>query len=198
MNEIRRRGRPPGIPDSPEVRGAAREELSLWMKSQFEMLESEHQERVHVLRTAGEHPSPVYGNMVKRFSALGIMRAHIAKLLDMTLMTLMTHYADELELGVAEANAAVATNMLRIATDPVNPAAGKVGMAWLDRRGGEEWAPATKKIEVEDVTRRPPIIDSSKLTYEERAQMRAMLTRIADGGSGDPVGDDDGSDGVIE
>jgi hypothetical protein len=166
------------------------------MKAQFEKIEADHQQRVDILRTAGEHPSPVFGRMVKRFSALGIMRGHIAKLLDVSLSTLATHYADELELGVAEANAAVATNMLRIATDPENPAAGKVGMAWLDRRGGEQWAPATKKIEVEDVTQRPPIIDSSKLTYEERQQMRAMLTRIAEGGAGDPV--EDSEIGVIE
>jgi hypothetical protein len=184
------------MPAAPAERGAAREELSLWMKAQFEKIETEHQQRVEILRTAGEHPSPVFGKMVKRFAALGIVRAHIAKLLDVSLSTLTTHYADELELGVAEANAAVATNMLRIATDPSNPAAGKVGMAWLDRRGGEQWAPATKKIEVEDVTQRAPIIDSSKLTFAERQQMRAMLTRIADGGTGESVEDDEG--GVIE
>jgi hypothetical protein len=38
---------------------------------------------------------------------------------------------------------------------------------------------------------RSPIIDSSKLTFRERESLRAMLTRIANGGEGDPPESDD-------
>ena len=168
--------------------GEAREALSIWMKSQFEAQEAAALERAELLRTVGEHPSPIFARLVKKFAGLGIAKSHIAKLLEIAVGTLETHYGNELELGVAETNAMVAANMLLIATDPANPGAGKVGMTWLDRRGGQPWRAPSQKIEVADQRDAgPPVIDSSKLTYEERQAMRAMLTRIAEGGEGEPL-----------
>lgn len=189
------RNKPSGMPAT-TADGKAREELSLWMKDRFEAIESEAERRIELLRTIGEHPSPIFARLVKKFAGLGIARAHIAKLLDIGVGTLMEHYADEMELGVAETNAMVATNMLKIATSETNPAAGKVGMSWLDRRGGEPWRAPAQKVEVKSGDAQPPIIDSSKLTYDERQQMRAMLERISNGGEGDPIQPDE-NDPVI-
>ena len=83
--------------------------------------------------------------------------------------------------------------MVRIATSLSDPAAAKVGMDMLARRGGENWRPATKRLEVDNDPNKgkPPVIDSSKLTYEERAQLREMLERVANGGEGDPIESDE-------
>jgi hypothetical protein len=178
--------KPKSTPVAPEVTGAQRELVAAWMKQKMRDLDEANRERIETLRTAGEHPSPIFSGMVRRFAGLGLSKTHVAKLIGASVGVINEHYGEDFEIGVAEVNATVAASMLSIATDPFNPAAGKVGMTWLDRRGGSEWAPATKKIEVENTTRQPPVIDSTKLTFEERQQLRIMLTRIANGGEGDP------------
>jgi hypothetical protein len=176
--------------DLPDVPDDKREAISLWLKERFETIERQAEERAEMLRTVGEHPSPIFQKFVRRFAGLGISKTGIAKLLDMGVGTLMQHYSGEIELGAAETTVAVAGSMLKIATDPDNPSAAKVGMSWLERRGGEEWKPAAKKLEIDDSRNKAPIIDSSKLTYEERSALRLMLTRVANGGEGDPVEED--------
>jgi hypothetical protein len=173
--------------DLPDVPDNQREAISLWMKDRFEIIEREHQSRIELLRTAGEHPSPIFASMVKRFGGIGLPKSLSAKMLGISVSTLTTHYADDYDLGAAEIISSVAANMLRIATSQTDPAASKVGMAVLDRRGGDEWKPPTKRIEMDNNPNKAPIIDSSKLTFEERAQLRIMLTRIANGGEGDPI-----------
>ena len=174
--------------------GIDREALAAWMRDRFELIEREHQERVEALRTVGEHPSPVFSAMVKKFGALGLEKALVAKLMGVSVMMLNAHYESDYDLGKAEILASVAGNMIRIATSTTDPAASKVGMDVLNRRGGEEWKPPAQKLEVETVAK-PPVIDSSALTYEERQQMRAILTRIAEGGEGEPLKPEE--DGVI-
>jgi hypothetical protein len=177
-------------PDLPAVPDSQREAISLWMKERFEVIEREHQQRVELLRTAGEHPSPVFAGMVKRFGGLGLPKSLSAKILGISVSTLLTHYESDYDTGAAEIISSVAANMLRIATSQTDPAASKVGMQIMDRRGGKEWAPPARKIEYDDKSKNPPIIDSSKLTFEERQALRTMLTRIANGGEGDPEPDD--------
>lgn len=175
----------PALPDE------QREVLSMWMRERFDMIEREHQQRIELLRTAGEHPSPIFASMVKRFGGLGLSKTLAAKMLGITYAVLVENYADDYDLGTAEIISGVAANMLRIATSTNDPAAAKVGMAILERRGGNEWKPAAKKIEVDDGSNRPPVIDSSKLTFEQRQQLRAMIMHVQNGGEGDPVGEDE-------
>lgn len=181
------------IPELPSAQDDEREGIALWMKSRFEKIEQDTAERELILRTVGDHPSPIFGKLVRRLAGLLGMsaKAQIARMLDINVGILDRFYLDELRLGVAEVNVAVAATMLQIATDQHNPSAGKVGMTWLERRGGEDWKPASKKIEVDDRRDKPPVIDSSKMTYEERQQMKAMLTRISDGGDGEPLQPDE-------
>ena len=178
-------------PILPEIPESQREIIALWMQNQFYAIEQDHAARVEALRNAGEHPSPVFSSMVKRFGGLGLAKSLSAKLLGISNSTFNTHYLEDYELGSAEIISQVMANMLRVATSQTDPAASKVGMQILDRRGGEEWLPPAKRLEMSQKKNEVPIIDSSKLTYEERQQLRAMITRAANGGEGDPVGQDE-------
>jgi uncharacterized protein (DUF2237 family) len=184
--------------DLPTVPDSQREAISLWMKERFDIIEREHQSRIELLRTAGEHPSPVFAGMVKRFGGLGLPKSLCAKMLGISTGVLGQHYADDYDLGQAEIISSVAANMVRIATSQGDDAvASKVGLAILERRAGDEWIPPAKRIEMNNKRNEAPIIDSSKLTFVERQALRAMLTRIANGGEGDPE-DTTENDPIIE
>ena len=177
----------PGVPD------ADREALAVWIKEQLAEVEREHQERIQLLREGREHPCPAFERIVRNHAIVGTPKSTLAKLLGISVTTLASHYGDVYEIASAETMAKVASNMVRIATSLSDPAAAKVGMDMLARRGGENWRPATKRLEVDNDPNKgkPPVIDSSKLTYEERAQLREMLERVANGGEGDPIESDE-------
>jgi hypothetical protein len=177
---------PDDFPELPDVAGSEREAISLWVKTRLEESERAHLDRIELLRTAGEHPSPIYARFVRLSGELGLSKALAAKQLGISVSTLTTHYADDYEMGKAEILSAIAANMNRKAISPTDPNAAKVGMRILESRGGEEWAPATRKLEMSNKKDLPPVIDSSKLTREERDQLRLMLTRVANGGEGEP------------
>jgi len=174
------------MPPAPEVQGSAREQLALWMKERVQEIETFNNERIELLRTVGEHPSPIFQNIVQQHGALGMPKRLVARLLGMTQETMMKHYGEDYEMGELSAIRAVAANAMRIASSTSHPDAARVAMQVLDRRGGEEWKPPAQKVEMEN-TNKAPIIDSSKLTYEERQALRTMLERVANGGEGDPL-----------
>ena len=174
-----RRGRtPPGMPALEKIPADAREALSVWMQEKFRDIEYQHQQRVDMLRTVGEHPSPVFSQMIQKFGALGIEKSLVAKLMNISTTFLDTHYGEDYDVGKAEILSSIAANAVRIATSTTDPNAAKVAMDILDRRGGEEWRKPAQKLEVESKSAKPPVIDSSALTYEERRQLEAMLDRI--------------------
>jgi len=71
----------------------------------------------------------------------------------------------------------IASNVARKAlSDDVDAA--KIGLDWLDRRGGDGWRKSTQKIDV-STEEKAPLLDLSKTTYEERQALRAILTRAA-------------------
>ena len=157
--------------------GERREALAVWMKEQFERIEEEHLRRVEILRTVGEHPSPVFSGMVKKFGALGIPKALCAKLMGVSAVIIENYYQDDYDIGAAEILSSVAANMVRIGTSTTDPNAAKVGMDILARRGGNEWKPPSQKLEVADDRDKVPVIDSSKLTFEDRQQLRQIVER---------------------
>ncbi len=199
MSEPRRRSRPPkvptGMPVVEDVRGAERERLSVWMKERIAEVDREHRERIELLRTVGEHPSPLFQKVVMNMGGLGMEKKLLAKMLGLTVATLEANYGDDYALGKAYKIKAVAANALRIATSETDPNAARVAMQILDRQGGSEWTTPSQKIITSDERNQAPVIDSSKLTYEERQQLREMLTRIANGGDGDPIREEE--DGPI-
>lgn len=187
----RRRAPDEPPPESASIPGTEREVLSNWMRERLELIERDHQERVELLRTVGEHPSPVFARIIHNHGIFGTPKKILAKLLGIAASVIENYYDDDYDRGAAEATSAVAGNMFRIATSTTDPQAAKVGMDWLNRRGGDEWSPATKKIEIED-KRNSNVIDSSSFTREEREQMRKMIERIKSGGEGEPPDDDEG------
>lgn len=178
-----RRGRKPAVPlaDLPaaeSVPGTEREQLANWWRARMDQIEREHAQRVETLRQGGEHPCPVFARQVKMSGALGMPRALAAKVLGISLHCLDAHYGDEYDLGAAEIISSVAANMIRIGTSTTDPAAAKVGMDILSRRGGQEWRPPAQKLEVADDREVPKnVIDSSRLSPEERQQLRLMIER---------------------
>jgi hypothetical protein len=164
-----------------------REQLANWWRRRMDQIEAEHAERIELLRTVGEHPSPVFSKQVRMLGALGMPRTLAAKLLGLSAHTLQTHYGEEYDIGAADVIASVAANMIRIGTSTSDPANAKVGMDILSRRGGQEWRPPAQKLEVETEVKEKNVIDSSRLTYEERAQLREMITRVQSGEPGDPL-----------
>jgi hypothetical protein len=168
--------------------GSDRAALSLWWQQRMDQMIEEHKERVKQLRHAGEHPSPVFARQVRMFGSLGIMRLMVANLLGITVAEMDKYYGDEYELGQTEVIASVASNMIRIATSTTDPNAAKVGMDLLARRGGNEWKPPAQKVKLEDDRERAPnTIDSSKLTFKQRQELRAMIEHVTSGEPGEPV-----------
>lgn len=179
----KRRGRrrkdaiPDAIPEDP------REALANWWRDRMEKIEREHQQRIDLLRTVGEHPSPIFSRQVKMFGALGIPKALAAKLLGIGIRVLESHYGEDYEIGAGEVLASVAANMIRIGTSMDDPANAKVGMDILSRRGGQEWRPPAQKLQVEDDREQPKnVIDTSNWPPEKREQLRQMLLEQIDRG----------------
>lgn len=178
---------PDGMPPAPTIVGSDREAISLWMKERAQEMEARYQERIELLRTVGEHPSPIFQGIVRTHGALGMPKRLLARLLGITQGDLNQFYAEDYDLGELEALRGVAANAMRIGSSPSHPDAARIAIQILDRRGGEEWKPPAQKIINTDERNKPPLIDSSKLTYEERQQLRQMLTRVAAGGEGEPL-----------
>jgi hypothetical protein len=160
-----------------------REALTAWFRQRMEQVEREHAERIEILKNGGEHPSPVFARQVKMMGYLGIEKSIACKVLGIATYTLETHYVDEYEIGKTDAIMSVAANAMRIGSSTTDPAAAKVAMDILARRGGVEWKPPAQQVKMEDERSKPPanIIDSSTLTPEEREQLRAMIERRTNG-----------------
>jgi septum formation inhibitor MinC len=171
-----------------------REVMVNWFKTQLAEIDLETKARIERLRTVGEHPSPMFQNLVQHHAAMGLTPKLIAKMLQIPYSTLMLHYDEDIEIGAASMNLKIAENMARIATSTTDKDAAKVGMAWLERRGGETWR-QTKKLEIDDKRDKPPILDSSKLSPEERQQLREVIEAAIR--SGQQITQDDSTDLVI-
>jgi hypothetical protein len=135
-----------------------------------------------------EHePTEVFRKQVRIFTAMNFSEGKIAELLSISKPTLRKHYKWELEHGADEHIAEIAANLLSIAKDKEHRDGAKVAMWWFERRI-EEFRPV-RGVEVTGkdggpITSQqlgaPPILDSRKMTYEQRQRMRALLTEIAE------------------
>jgi len=200
-----RRGRPkkvpPGMPVVEDARGAERERLSVWMRERIAEVDREHRERIELLRTVGEHPSPLFQKVVMNMGGLGMPKGLLAKMLGITVGTLESNYGDDYALGKAYMIKAVASNAVRIGTSHTDPNAARVAMQILDRQGGEAWKPPAQKVIATDDREKSSVIDSSALSFEDRQELRKIveraLERQAKGESGDSVQPDEDA-GLIE
>jgi hypothetical protein len=163
------------MPTLPGISPQERKDLMQFMKAELESIGRAYQEREELIKSGGEHPMLLYAKLVHNHAAMGLPIPQICKLLGISRPVLERWYSEDLELGVAQINLRIASNVARKALSD-DPDAAKIGLDWLDRRGGDGWRKSTQKIEMEET--KPPIIDSSKLTPEERDQLRAIVTRI--------------------
>lgn len=80
-------------------------------------------------------PSEKTRAQVEALVACGIPQEEIAKLIGVTVDTMAKHYREEMDLGLAKANAQVARNLFRMATGNGREALG-AACFWLKTRGG--------------------------------------------------------------
>lgn len=156
-----------------------RANLSEWWKEQAEFMEKEQESIALVLEDAGDHPSLAYARQIRRLGALGIPQDLIATVLGISEGMLLEHYETELKQGEALMLVPVAASMIRMATSGNSKAALKAATEILSRRGGESWRPPAQKVEITDDRKTPGkgIIDSSKLSWDEREQLRSIVER---------------------
>jgi hypothetical protein len=150
-------------------------QLSDFWKKRLEEMDADYQRRLALVQAITRHPSDLVAREVKTFGFLGLPKRMTAAVLWMDEKALEMHYADDYLMGEAEMISRVSENMVRIATSD-HPQAGKVGMDILARRGGNEWRPPAQKIKLEDDRDLGKnVIDSSKLTPDQRQQLREMI-----------------------
>ncbi len=110
--------------------------------------------------------------LVEQHAAVGTPREQIAKLLKIAPHTLKRHYGVELELGLAQANAVVASTLFAAAKRGNITAA----IFWMKTRAG--WRETTKLEHAgtpgEPIEIRPALAD---LTPQERDALRPILER---------------------
>ncbi len=115
---------------------------------------------------------------VMRAVGMGLLDKEIADLLQITEKQLTYNYQRELSRGSPEKIFAVAQTMYSIATDPMNKGCVEAAKYWLERRGGEQWRKPPDRVENEVRVQERPVIDSSKLSHEQRAQLKDILLAL--------------------
>jgi hypothetical protein len=115
-------------------------------------------------------PTAEQRQTVERMSGLGIPQKHIAAVVGVAMMTLRKHFEEELELGAARANTAVAQFLFDQATGARGDGSVAAAIFWAKTRMG--W----KETVVSEHVGSPP--DLATLTAEERA---ALVANVAQG-----------------
>lgn len=118
-------------------------------------------------------PTKEQQDLAETLSGYGIPQADIARLLRVSLQTLHRYFRDELDIGMAKANGAVAANMFKMATGD-GPHAGRMAIFWAKARMG--WREVPQEVNVN-------VNDQREVSEEER--IRAMALMLAKRGAND-------------
>jgi predicted transcriptional regulator len=89
-------------------------------------------------------PTPEQRKLVEELSAVGLKQADVARLVGVSITTLVAYYRDELDTGGLKANAAVAKSLFRMATAANKPNVA-AAIFWLKVR--DQWK--EPKVEAE-------------------------------------------------
>ena len=125
-------------------------------------------------------PTEQVRKMVQSMVGCGITLEQIGKIIGCERDTLMRHYRDELDTGVARANTLVAQNLFSIAT---SKGQGSVAAAifWMKTRARwretdrlELTGPDGRPIEVEE----RKMLDITALSWEQRDQLKQILLTV--------------------
>lgn len=162
---------PAGLAEHREI-VAAREMNDTWWRKQVAELDRAASDRKLAMRNGDE---AVHASQARVFGALGVPPDVAAALMGVTEGQFQGQYAEDYAVGSATIVARVSANFLRIATEGEDRYAVKAAAQILQSRGGEPWRPPAQKIEVERTAPKSNLIDSSKLTAEERQALRAII-----------------------
>jgi hypothetical protein len=155
-----------------------REYLAQWWRDQVEEIERGITDRRALLSVAFEHPNEIFAQQAKVFGALGVPKDVVATLLGLRETDFEAYYGADYGLGDAEMIGRVATNLLRIATSTDDRYAVKAAIEVMNRRGKEEWRAPAQKLEIDDTRKKKPnLIDSSQLSFEDRRLLREIIMR---------------------
>ncbi len=159
-----------------ETQQVDRRSIAEWWRDQIQDSEQEHEERIAELSQADGHPSPIFAGQVRRFAAIGMPTDVLAYMLGISEAMLMEHYETDCRIGEGMFLAPVFANLFRIATSGNDRVAVKAAIEIANRRGGEPWKPPAQKLEIDDARgKKQRVIDSSKLTWEQRRQLEAIV-----------------------
>jgi hypothetical protein len=127
-------------------------------------------------------PDAISRRLVEHHAAIGTPHQTIAKLLQLSVNTVKKHYAEELELGLARANAVVGGTLFAEAKKGNITAA----IFWMKTRGG--WR-ESMRVESTGADGGPietkSRLDLSDLSQEERDALRQIVARRAGEAEGD-------------
>jgi hypothetical protein len=123
--------------------------------------------------------------LVRKLASVGVTAGKIAHSMRIELDVFMSHYGEDYEACRLGADVKVLATFHKVATDPNHPGVIAAGRKWLEVNV-EGWK-EVKRIETQAVggTAGAPIIDSRKLSPEERSQLRELMLKMT---APDPVG----------
>ena len=138
-------------------------------------------------------PTEATRRQVMQFSAMGLTKRQIAKLLAIGEGSMYKYYRNELETAESQALFNVATNLYNIATDPTNKSSAVAAMFWMKTRGG--WREKNRLDEMEQKAietaegsgNSQQVLDPRLLSLEQRQALREIVTVAAQAMMGKPV-----------
>ena len=123
-------------------------------------------------------PNRVTRSMVQKLAGLNQTHTAIAKCMRLRVSTLQSLYGRELERGGMLYTAKVAEQLHSVAIDREHPGFVKAATFWLERVGGPQWRKVSKlELASEQGTGALPVIDSRKLTPDERDELRRLVAK---------------------
>ena len=133
--------------------------------------------------TKKEHvPTQGQREAVEECVGLGLTHAQIAKVMGISIGTLVKYYKDELDMGKIAKIAALSRTMFSIGTDRTHKGVVPAAMYLLKTQGGEQFR-ETQRTELTgkdgkplEVNTKSNTVDPSLLSHDQREALREILT----------------------
>jgi hypothetical protein len=126
--------------------------------------------------TLGHVPTKTTTGLVRKLAQVGVPPGRIAQSMGLSLADFTAHYGTDVTEAKLAADAKVLATMHRVATSVSHPGVVPAAKKWLEVNV-EGWKDV-RRIETQEVgAEGPPIIDSSKLDPDERAELRRLLLK---------------------
>ena len=121
-------------------------------------------------------------DFVSNAAGFGLDNFQIAKLMGISTRVLERCYEEILQTARTDKIMKLAARVFKIATDAYDEKTSLAACQWLlERWGGQEFRKPPERLETTQMTpEKKPVVDMSKLTYEERQQWRGLLTKLSE------------------